>query len=331
MSGKIFDLTPEVVGPRRTASRSALAYESGGRASLSRSQALERAAMDALLGADYVVRRRAARGQDGGEDALTRALARPERGFGAEEWARAVQRAAADRAAGTAYLARKREVRLARRAAEAAAAGGVSEPTRAAGVVQAQAEVGREGGALSRELSGRIQSKRGGGQPLEATVQRGLEGVFGVDFSPVRIHADAEADALNRGVAAIAFTVGSDIFFRAGAYQPHSTAGQHLLAHELTHVVQQRTGSLGARGGASGGTMTVGAADDRHEVEAEATAHRVTAALQRQGQALQAQATTPGGGIARRHDPATRPSPQLHPAWRASPAWRALLLLFGSK
>ncbi len=183
-------------------------------------------------------------------------------------------------------------------------AGGVSAPTSAAGVLQAQAqaEVGREGGALSPELSGCIGAKRGGGQPLDATVRRGLEGVFGVSFGHVRIHADPEADALNRGVAAIVFTVGADIFFRAGAYQPHSAAGQHLLAHELTHVVQQRTGSLGTGGGGNaGGTMTVGAADDRHEQEAEATAHRVTAALQRR--ALMAQATTPGAGIARQHDP----------------------------
>jgi len=146
-------------------------------------------------------------------------------------------------------------------------AASVSAPTSAAEVLQAQAEVGREGGALSPALSGRIGAKRGGGQPLDATVRRGMEGVFQVSFGHVRIHADAEADALNRGVAAIAFTVGSDIFFRAGAYQPHSTAGQHLLAHELTHVVQQRAGSLGTSGGGgnAGGTMTVGAADDRHE------------------------------------------------------------------
>jgi len=133
-------------------------------------------------------------------------------------------------------------------------------------------------------------------------VRRGMEGVFQVNFGHVRIHADPEADALNRGVAAIAFTVGSDIFFRAGAYQPHTVAGQHLLAHELTHVVQQRTGSLApSSGNTGGGTMTVGAADDRHEQEAEATAHRVTAALQRR--ALLAQATTPGAGLARQHDP----------------------------
>ena len=127
----------------------------------------------------------------------------------------------------------------------------VSAPTSAAEVLQARAEVGREGGALSPALSGRIQARRGGGQPLEATVRQGLEGVFGVDFSPVRIHADPEADALNRGVAAIAFTVGADIFFRQGAYQPHSAAGQHLLARELTHVVRQRHGSLGPSGGSS--------------------------------------------------------------------------------
>jgi len=141
-------------------------------------------------------------------------------------------------------------------------------------VICVRAEVGREGGALSLALSERIGARRGGGQPLEATVRRGMEGVFQVSFGHVRIHADPEADALNRGVATIAFTVGSDIFFRAGFYQPQSAAGQHLLAHELTHVVQQRAGSLGTSGGgsASGGTMTVGAADDRHEQDAEQTA-----------------------------------------------------------
>jgi len=311
MSGKIFDLTPEVEGPRRPVRRSA-SWEYGSSAGeiyLARKRALERAAEDALRDAAWAVRRRAARGQDGGEDAVTLALTLRRRGVDEEVWEREVRRAAADRAEGTAYLARKREERLRRQAAEAAE--GVALPAASmseAGMVQAQAEVGREGGALSPALSGRIGAKRGGGQPLEATVRRGMEGVFGVDFSPVRIHADAEADLLNRGVAAIAFTVGSDIFFRAGAYQPHSPAGQHLLAHELTHVVQQRTGSLGSSSG-GGGTMTVGAADDRHEQEAEATAHRVTAALQRQGPVLTAPATSPGAALSRAHDPAVALAP----------------------
>ncbi len=308
MSGKIFDLTPESEGPRYPVRRSAsFDYgSSAGEVYLARTMALERAAEDALRDADWAVRRRAARGQGGGEDAVTLALSLAGRGVDGADWEREVRRAAADQAAGTAYLARKREERLRCQAAEAAAgrASLTTAPTSAAGMVQAQAEVGREGGALSPDLSGRIHAKRGGGQPLEATVRRGMEGVFQVSFGHVRIHADGEADMLNRGVAAIAFTVGADIFFRAGAYQPHSVAGQHLLAHELTHVVQQRTGSLGASGGGgnSGGTMTVGAADDRHEQEAETTAHRVTAALQRR--ALLSQATTPGAGLARRHDPA---------------------------
>jgi len=309
MSGKIFDLTPETEGQRRPVRRSA-SWEYGGSAGevyLARKRALERAAEDALRDAAWAVRRRAARGQGSGEDAVTLALTLRRRGVDEEVWEREVRRAAADRAEGTAYLARKREERLRRQAAEAAEAG----------VVQAQAEVGREGGALSPALSGRIGAKRGGGQPLEATVRRGMEGVFGVSFGHVRIHADAEADALNQGVAAIAFTVGSDVFFRAGAYQPHSAAGQHLLAHELTHVVQQRAGSLGTGGGnTGGGTMTVGAADDRHEQEVEQVAHRVTATLQRR--ALLAQPTTPGAGIARRHDPTMTLTPAAHGVRRAS-------------
>ena len=314
MSGKIFDLTPETEGPRLPVRRSA-SWEYGssaGEVYLARKRALERAAADALRDAAWAVRRRAARGQGGGDDAVTLALTLRRRGVDEEVWEREVRRAAADRAEGTAYLARKREERLRRKAAEAAEAG----------MVQAQAEVGREGGALSPALSGRIGAKRGGGQPLEATVRRGMEGVFGVSFGHVRIHADAEADALNQGVAAIAFTVGSDVFFRAGAYQPHSAAGQHLLAHELTHVVQQRAGSLGTGGGNTGGTMTVGAADDRYEQEAEATAHRVIAALQQQ--ALQAHATTPGAGIARHYDPDVALAPSARGVARvAAPAPRS--------
>ncbi len=120
---------------------------------------------------------------------------------------------------------------------------------------------------------------------------------------------DAEADLLNRGVAAIAFTVGSDIFFRAGFYQPQTPAGQHLLAHELTHVVQQRSSSLGTSGNTGGGTMTVGAADDRHEQEAEQTAQRVVAALQARGPALTAPATSPAAALSRAHDPALALAP----------------------
>ncbi len=291
MSGKIFDLTPESVPARRAPSAEApAALTFALRASAARTRLhteVQRAAADAAW-------RRERQGLPAPTEDHSGAADLPASLQGQvspEEWAAAVQRATEERARARVWLAR-------RRAAEAA------------GVLQAQAEVGREGGALSPELSGRIGAKRGGGQPLEATVRRGMEGVFGVDFSPVRIHADPEADALNRGVAAIAFTVGSDIFFRAGFYQPRTPAGQHLLAHELTHVVQQRTGSLGTSGGGNaGGTMTVGAADDRHEQEAEQTAHRVVAALQARGPALSAPATSPGAALSRVHDPAVDLAP----------------------
>jgi hypothetical protein len=84
-----------------------------------------------------------------------------------------------------------------------------------------------------------IDSKRGGGQPLPTNVQRTMENAMGADFSDVRVHTDSESDALNQQVDARAFTVGNDVFFREGEYKPESSDGQELLAHELTHTVQQ--------------------------------------------------------------------------------------------
>jgi hypothetical protein len=66
-----------------------------------------------------------------------------------------------------------------------------------------------------------------------------MEGAMGTDFSSVRVHTGSESDSLNKSLSARAFTTGSDIFFRSGEYNPATTQGQQLLAHELTHVVQQ--------------------------------------------------------------------------------------------
>lgn len=87
-----------------------------------------------------------------------------------------------------------------------------------------------------------IRAARGSGQPLPEAVRAPMEQAFGTDFGGVRVHADAEADTLNRAVQARAFTTGHDIFFKQGTYDPGSAGGKKLLAHELTHVVQQ-TGS----------------------------------------------------------------------------------------
>lgn len=91
----------------------------------------------------------------------------------------------------------------------------------------------------SVEIEASIQGARGSGQPLVDSVREPMEQAFGADFSGVRVHADAKSDELNQSVQAKAFTTESDIFFRQGAYEPSSVGGQELLAHELTHVVQQ--------------------------------------------------------------------------------------------
>lgn len=91
----------------------------------------------------------------------------------------------------------------------------------------------------------RIQARRGSGNPLPAAVQRHLEQGLNHDLSRVRIHDDAEADKLAKGVNAIAFTTGSDIFFQSGKFNPNTQSGLELLAHEVTHTVQQVQGKVG--------------------------------------------------------------------------------------
>jgi hypothetical protein len=81
---------------------------------------------------------------------------------------------------------------------------------------------------------------KSGGWTLPREVQTKMEQALGSDFSDVRIHVGPEVSA----IGAIAFTWGSNIHFAPGQYNPHSMAGQQLLGHELTHVVQQRAGRV---------------------------------------------------------------------------------------
>jgi len=85
---------------------------------------------------------------------------------------------------------------------------------------------------------------RGRGSPLPAETRVFMESRFGHEFGSVCVHADSEADTLSRALSAEAFTVGTDVYFRAGRFQPTTAAGRHLLAHELAHVVQQRRGAV---------------------------------------------------------------------------------------
>jgi hypothetical protein len=93
---------------------------------------------------------------------------------------------------------------------------------------------------VSKELEAGINAARGCGESLPSSVRSSLEPRLGHDFSQVHIHADAKADELSQQLGARAFTTGNDVFFREGAYQPSSEDGRGLIAHELTHVVQQR-------------------------------------------------------------------------------------------
>jgi Domain of unknown function (DUF4157) len=93
--------------------------------------------------------------------------------------------------------------------------------------------------AVSPEIESSIQQARGSGQPLAESIRNPMEQAFGTDFSGVRVHTDERSDRLNRSVQAKAFTTKQDIFFRDNFYKPNSQEGQKLIAHELTHIVQQ--------------------------------------------------------------------------------------------
>lgn len=88
-------------------------------------------------------------------------------------------------------------------------------------------------------IEANINSLKGGGQPLDPATRAFMEPRFGHDFSQVRVHTDTRAAESARAVNALAYTVGRDVVFGAGQYVPGSTRGERLLAHELTHVVQQ--------------------------------------------------------------------------------------------
>jgi hypothetical protein len=129
-----------------------------------------------------------------------------------------------------------------------------------------EGRVGPQGGSVPPDVEAAIRRARGGGQPLEGALQEQMSASLGHDFSRVRVHTDSEADQLNQQLHARAFTTGADIFFKRGAYDTASRGGQELIAHELSHVVQQTTGRVS--GGGSG--MIVGPDGDALEQEAEA-------------------------------------------------------------
>ncbi len=121
---------------------------------------------------------------------------------------------------------------------------------------------------VAAEIQEGIDRERGGGQPLGERARASIERALGADFSSVRVHTGAQADRLSESLSARAFAVGPDIFFRNGEYNPDSGAGRELLAHELTHVVQQG-------GERAQGELTLGQPDDQYEQEADRVARSI--------------------------------------------------------
>lgn len=116
-----------------------------------------------------------------------------------------------------------------------------------------------------------IRSDRG--EPLDTKTRGYMESRLGQDLSDVRVHTGGKADESARSINAQAYTVGSDVVFGGGKYQPDTPAGQRVIAHELTHVVQQRSGPVD--GTAAPGGIKVSDPSDRFEQAAERTADRM--------------------------------------------------------
>jgi Domain of unknown function (DUF4157) len=119
----------------------------------------------------------------------------------------------------------------------------------------------------------------GRGSPLEPGVRSSMEGAFGTSFDHVRVHTDERASKSAESVGANAYTVGSDVVFRSGQFDPGTPTGQRTLAHELAHVVQQGQGPVD--GTDAPGGIRMSSPSDRFEVAAEETANDVVASVQR--------------------------------------------------
>ena len=125
------------------------------------------------------------------------------------------------------------------------------------------------GGAVHPEVEQALAARRGAGRPLDTGTRDRVGEQLGDPLSDVRVHDDAVAGELARSVSARAFTTGADVYFAPGEHRPGTSDGDALLAHELTHVVQQR-------GAPTSGPLRVSEPGDALELEAEAAARDIT-------------------------------------------------------
>lgn len=112
------------------------------------------------------------------------------------------------------------------------------------------------GNTVSSGMESTLKSSKGSGDPLPSSVKGYMEPRFGSDFSNVRLHTGSDATRMNKSLNARAFTHGSDIYFNEGNYNPDTSNGKRLIAHELTHTIQQgavqKKGKVRTSSGTSG-------------------------------------------------------------------------------
>jgi len=121
------------------------------------------------------------------------------------------------------------------------------------------------GGVVHPDVASTIATSNGSGHTLDSDARERLAPRVGDPLTDVRVHTDPTADALARSVSARAFTTGTDVYFAAGEYRPGTSDGDSLLAHELTHVTQQR-------GAPTSGPLTVSEPGEAMETEADSVA-----------------------------------------------------------
>lgn len=221
---------------------------------------------------------------------------------------RAVQRFVADAARGRTVGDRERTDRLereaervARKVATGDAKSGTENVTPPRSAKVRESADGGDGPQRRRNESpapdgetGTVRPASGSGRPLPDPVRSFFEARMGWDFAGVRIHTDGQADAAARAVDARAFTTGHDVVFRTGEYRPDTWDGTRLLAHELTHVVQQ-TGGRAAD--VPGSISRVSETIQRQETPTpEETPEEIEPGISLEGECVQ----TTGSGTARR-------------------------------
>ncbi len=159
-------------------------------------------------------------------------------------------------------------------------------------------------GQLNKQISDEIQRARSGGSPLPSETRSEMTQKFGYPFGSVRVHNDQQSDQLSRKLQANAFTIGNNIFFRQGAFDPNSTQGKRTLTHELTHVVQQQSSA------ATSGRLKLGKPGDQYEQEADqvAASHRTSLQSGRAVQRATIQRTFLSGLFSRSTSATTTPT-----------------------